>query len=82
MTEACRIIPSLRKAEVEHHWAGLRPGSTNGIPYICSVPDMQGLYLNTGHFRNGVVLGPASARLAADLILNRQPIIDLNQYNL
>lgn len=82
MTEAYRIIPGLRDAEVEHHWAGLRPGSLNGIPYICTVPDLEGLYLNTGHFRNGVVLGPASARLAADLILNRQPILDLNQYKL
>ena len=82
MAEAYRIIPSLQKADVEHHWAGLRPGTTDGIPYICSVPSMQGLYLNTGHFRNGVVLGPASARLAADLILNRQPILDLGQYKL
>jgi glycine oxidase len=43
---------------------------------------MEGLYLNTGHFRNGVVLGPASARLMSDLILKKQPILDLNQYKL
>ena len=82
MAEAFRIIPALEKAEVEHHWAGLRPGSTDGIPYICAIPEMEGLYLNTGHFRNGVVLGPASARLMSDLILKRPPILDLNQYKL
>jgi glycine oxidase len=82
MQEAFRIVPCLKKAEVEHHWAGLRPGSTNGIPYICPVHDVEGLYLNTGHYRNGVVLGPASARLAADLILNRQPILEPNVYGL
>ena len=82
MQEAFRIIPSLKDAEVEHHWAGLRPGSTNGIPYICPVEHLEGLFLNAGHYRNGVVLAPASARLAADLILNRPPIIEPDRYGL
>lgn len=80
--EAIRIIPFLENAEIEHHWAGLRPGSTNGIPYISPVPNMDGLYLSAGHYRNGVVLGPASARLAADIILKRQPILDVSPYQL
>lgn len=82
MAEASRIIPALKDAEVEHHWAGLRPGSKSGIPYICAINGIEGLFLNTGHFRNGVVLGPASARLMSDLILERQPILDLNHYKL
>lgn len=82
MAEAVRIIPCLKEAEVEHHWAGLRPGSPNGIPYICPVVGLDGLFLNAGHFRNGVVLGPASARLAADLILNRRPTFDIAPYQL
>ena len=82
MQEAYRIAPCLKDAKVEHHWAGLRPGSTNGIPYICSVPEVEGLYLNAGHYRNGVVLGPASARLAADIILERQTILDTTPYQL
>jgi len=82
MDEAFRIIPCLKNAEVEHHWAGLRPGSTDGIPYICTVPETEGLYLNAGHYRNGVVLGPASARLMADLILQRVPILDIAPYTL
>lgn len=80
MLEALRMVPCLKEAKIEHHWAGLRPGSTNGIPYICPVHEVEGLYLNTGHYRNGVVLGPASARLAADLILNRQPILEPSMY--
>ncbi len=80
--EAARIIPYLKNAEVEHHWAGLRPGSSNGIPYICAIPEVEGLYLNAGHYRNGVVLAPASTRLAADLILQRSPIVDIAPYAL
>lgn len=80
MDEAARIIPFLKEVEVEHHWAGLRPGSTNGIPYICQVQSVESLYINTGHYRNGVVLGPASARLMADIILQRTPLIDAKNY--
>ncbi|MCU7844142.1 MAG: glycine oxidase ThiO [Candidatus Thiodiazotropha sp. (ex Monitilora ramsayi)] len=73
---------SLREAVVEHHWAGLRPGSPSGIPYIGQVPEVEGLYLNSGHFRNGVVLGPASARLISDIILGRSPILPPEPYAL
>ncbi len=74
--------PVLRDAEIEHHWAGLRPGAPEGIPYIGSIPGAEGLFVNAGHFRNGVVLGPASARLMADLVLGREPILDPGPYSL
>lgn len=77
---AVRIIPALGEYELERHWAGLRPGSEQGIPYICTHPEIAGLYINTGHFRNGVVLGLASVRLLADLILGREPILDPSPY--
>ncbi|MES9968636.1 MAG: glycine oxidase ThiO [Candidatus Thiodiazotropha sp.] len=73
-------FPQLAEAKIEHHWAGLRPGSPNGIPYIGPVPEISGLFVNAGHFRNGVVLGPASARLMADLLLGREPILDPSAY--
>lgn len=81
-SEAYRLIPCLQKSDIEHHWAGLRPGSLDGIPYICPVPGIEGVFLNAGHFRNGVVLAPASARLAADLILNRTPTLNTAPYQL
>lgn len=82
IAEARRLIPALADFEVEHHWAGLRPGSPQGIPYICEYPLIENLYVNTGHFRNGVVLGPASARLIADIILARAPIMDFEAYKI
>jgi len=77
---AMRLIPELIDYPVERHWAGLRPGTVDGIPYIYADKKLTGLYVNSGHFRNGVVLGPASARLMADLVLEREPIIDSNLY--
>nr|WP_277053296.1 glycine oxidase ThiO [Pseudomonas thermotolerans] len=77
---AIELLPALAEAEVVRHWAGLRPGSPEGIPYIGPVPGFEGLWLNCGHFRNGLVLAPASCRLLADLLLGRAPIIDPAPY--
>lgn len=74
------LIPNLANYQVEKHWAGLRPSSPNGVPYIGKHPDIEGLYINAGHFRNGIVLGLASARLVADIILERSPILNPQPY--
>ena len=78
---AQELLPALADAEVVGHWAGLRPGSPEGIPFIGEVPGHPGLWLNCGHYRNGLVLAPASCRLLADLMLGREPIIDPAPYS-
>ncbi|WP_072459676.1 glycine oxidase ThiO [Pseudomonas sp. NFACC49-2] len=75
-----QLIPGLADAEVVGHWAGLRPGSPEGIPYIGEVPGVAGLWLNCGHYRNGLVLAPASCQLLADVMLGREPVIDPAPY--
>ncbi len=77
---ALAILPALADFPVEVHWAGLRPGSPGGIPYIGAMPGSDNLYVNAGHYRNGLVLAPASCRLLADLILGRAPSIDPAPY--
>ena len=77
---AVELIPALADAEVVGHWAGLRPGSPEGIPYIGKVPGFEGLWLNCGHYRNGLVLAPASCQLFADLLLGHEPVIDPAPY--
>jgi len=80
--EAIRIIPALADYPIEKQWAGLRPGSIDGIPYIGEHPQLQNLYLNAGHFRNGVVIGYASCELLKNLILEETPIINPAPYQL
>ncbi|UAW99074.1 glycine oxidase ThiO [Halopseudomonas nanhaiensis] len=77
---ALRLLPALAELQPVGQWAGLRPGSPDGIPFIGQVPGVSGLWLNAGHYRNGLVLAPASCRLAADLILGRAPEIDPSPY--
>jgi len=79
---AVEIIPALADMEIERQWAGLRPGTEQGIPYICSHPEIDGLYINAGHYRNGVVLGAASARLMAEMVLGQDPSINPAPYAL
>ncbi len=79
---AIEIIPALADMEIERQWAGLRPGTEQGIPYICAHTDIAGLFVNAGHYRNGVVLGAASARLMAELVLEQPPSIDPSPYTL
>lgn len=74
--------PVLQNYEIERHWAGLRPAAPAGVPYICKHPQIDNLFINAGHYRNGVVLAPASARLLADLVLNRDTIVDPAPYAL
>ena len=66
-----QYIPGLLHFGPIKQWSGLRPGSPSGIPYIGEHPDVAGLYINAGHFRNGVVLGLASARLLSSMMLGR-----------
>lgn len=77
---AVELLPALKDATVVGHWAGLRPGSPEGIPYIGPVPGHDGLWLNCGHYRNGLVLAPASCQLFTDLLTGAAPIIDPAPY--
>jgi len=73
---AFSLVPALRRYPVTAHWAGLRPGSPCGIPYIGAHPHVRGLFVSTGHYRNGLCTAPASARLLVDLMLGRPATID------
>jgi len=77
---AIDMVPELANFEIEHHWAGLRPGTPQGIPYICEHPAIKGLYINSGHYRNGVILGAASAKLMADLVTGKEAELDMKPY--
>ena len=71
-SKSFNLFPSLKNASIIEHWAGLRPGSPDNIPIICEHPELEGLFFNTGHYRYGVAMAPASAEIITDLILKRE----------
>lgn len=65
---AADMVPALADYPLEMHWAGLRPGTEHRLPYIGAIPGVTGLFVNSGHFRNGLLLAPASALLLRELV--------------
>ncbi len=79
---ALQLLPALQAFPVSHHWSGLRPGTAHGIPYIDTHPEINNLSVCAGHYRNGLTMGPASAKLLADLIGKRPTSISSEPYQI
>ena len=77
MQRAIDLLPWLKDVPVVAHWAGLRPASPDNMPIISRHPELENLFVNSGHFRYGVTLAPASAQALADLMLGRTSQFDL-----
>ncbi|PJG42208.1 D-amino acid oxidase [Acinetobacter tandoii] len=78
---AYEMVPELAQFPVVQQWAGLRPSSPEGIPYIGQLPHLDNVWLNLGHFRNGLCMGPASAQLLRQLMLKQATTLDATAYN-
>lgn len=68
LEQAKNLMPSIVEAEWERAWAGIRPQTIDGLPYLGEHPAYKGLYIATGHFRNGILLSPITGVVIADLI--------------
>jgi glycine oxidase len=80
MQKAAHLVPELAHLPVKQHWAGLRPAAPNGIPFIGISPKHNNLWVNAGHFRNGIVLAPSSARLLKEQMLGQRSSINPAPY--
>jgi glycine oxidase len=66
---AHRVLPGLAEARLETTWAGLRPGTPDDLPIVGEIPGWP-VVAATGHYRNGILLAPWTARAVARLILS------------
>jgi len=80
--QAQSILPQLGNMTIVRQWAGLRPGSPNNIPTIGCHPELTNLYLNSGHFRYGVTMAPASAEILINEITGMTQPFDVSPYQL
>jgi glycine oxidase len=79
---AHRLVPSLKEAAVEHTWAGLRPGSPDGLPYLGRVPGQENLHIAAGHFRAGLQLSPGTGLVMAQHLLGKRLLFPLEAFRL
>jgi glycine oxidase len=75
-----RIAPLVKKARFRRAWSGLRPDTKDHYP-ILGYGDMNNLVFATGHFRNGILLAPMTAKLIAELLLTGTSSFPLEAYS-
>lgn len=68
LAAAIHLFPALEGSPLGEIWSGLRPATVDGHPIIGEDPEVRGLFHASGHYRNGVLLAPATARALAPLL--------------
>ena len=66
-----KVFPFLERQLPFHSWAGLRPATQDGYPLIGPLEGAERILMASGHYRNGILLSPVTAKLIADFIENR-----------
>lgn len=79
---ALKLVPGLAGAALERTWAGLRPGSPDGLPYIGNVSHIENLYVAAGHFRAGIQLSPGTALLLKERLLGQPASMSMDAFRL
>jgi glycine oxidase len=69
LAAAVELAPALSDAEIVETWAGLRPGTPDELPLL-GPTDLEGLLIATGHYRNGILLAPVTAKLICEWIVD------------
>ena len=77
---ATAMVPELAQATLVKTWAGLRPASFDGFPYLGRIPTLQNAFVAAGHFRSGLYLSPGTAMVMSELLLGQTPRIALDAF--
>lgn len=80
LRRSSELLPALNGMPVVKHWAGLRPASPGNIPTIGRHPQLQNLYINSGHYRYGVTMSPASVEVLLNEISGAPQALDVSPY--
>jgi glycine oxidase len=77
---AIDLVPELAEARILEVWAGLRPGTPDGLPILGATPT-SGYFVATGHFRDGILLAPVTAKLMAQIMIGQTAEIDVSKFS-
>lgn len=81
LSEALRVAPGLADTTLREVRIGLRPASPDGLPILGRVPEIENVFLATGHGPSGLQLGPYSGALVASLAAGHEPKLDLSPFS-
>src|SRR5208282_6437046 len=77
---AANVAPQIGQMRIHDAWAGLRPGSPDGLP-ILGATSLPGYYAATGHYRDGILLAPVTAEAMTKLLKGRPPDFDMTPFS-
>jgi glycine oxidase len=75
LSSAQELVPALANAEITEIWSGLRPDTPDHLPLL-GPSELDGLIIATGHYRNGILLAPVTAKLIAEWITKSHVSMD------
>jgi glycine oxidase len=78
---AAALLPPLANAPQLEAWAGLRPATPDSLPLLGALPTLPNHFIATGHYRDGILLAPATAHVMAQLLSGVAPSIDLTPFS-
>jgi glycine oxidase len=77
---AANLVPELGQAKMLEAWAGLRPGTPDNLPML-GASDIAGYFVAAGHYRDGILLAPATAHVMAQVVQGRKPDVNLEAFS-
>lgn len=77
---ACALYPAVAAAPLRQVWAGLRPYTTDELPLLGAVPEVEELLVATGHHRNGILLAPITAQVLRELVVGGRTSLSLEPF--
>jgi len=77
LESTCRLVPAVGGLPLTRAWAGLRPATADGLPFMGPAEPVRNLWVSAGHFRKGILLAPVCARLVARSIAQGRLVDEL-----
>jgi glycine oxidase len=82
LTEAAlEVVPAVGGFSVEGFWAGLRPAAPDRFPIVGWARGVEGLFIATAHYRNGILLGPLTGRRVAEHLVTGGSLGELSPFS-
>lgn len=77
---APKVFPALQNMQPFHRWAGLRPATQDGYPLLGPLQQQDRVIFATGHYRNGILLSPITAKIVANAIEGKKNKVPLHMF--
>lgn len=82
LARAMQIVPAIAHSTFEKVWAGIRPQTKDGMPYIGAHPQYENVFVVTGHYRNGILLSAITGRVVSDMLEEKDVPFHMTPFSL